>query len=102
MIKNRQAWVKLAIGRNYDRFKYYMRVKHILIFIIYHFKVTVKGRQPNLIYPTTNQQTLKQLTFLNMWEMFHVYFHRNYDRFKYYMRVSKLIKRKQYKSNNIN
>ena len=26
----------------------------------------------------------------------------NYDRFKYYMRVSKLIKRKQYKSNNIN
>ena len=26
----------------------------------------------------------------------------NYDRFKYYLRMSKLIKRKKYKSNNIN
>jgi hypothetical protein len=27
MIKDRQAWVKLAIGSNYDRFKYYLHAR---------------------------------------------------------------------------
>jgi len=33
MIKDRQAWVKLAIGSNYNRFKYklyYMRVSKLI------------------------------------------------------------------------
>ena len=30
MIKDRQAWVKLAIGSNYDRFKYYMCVSKLI------------------------------------------------------------------------
>ena len=30
MIKYRQAWVKLAIGSNYDRFKYYMHVSKLI------------------------------------------------------------------------
>jgi hypothetical protein len=27
MIKDRQAWVKLTIGSNYDRFKYYLHAR---------------------------------------------------------------------------
>jgi hypothetical protein len=30
MIKDRQAWVKLAIGSNYYRFKYYMHVSKLI------------------------------------------------------------------------
>ena len=30
MIKDRPAWVKLAIGSNYDQFKYYMRTSKLI------------------------------------------------------------------------